>query len=98
MAKLKTEIECLERYAELMGGVEEIFVFLSLEKLVTREEMLRVKGNDAALCKALSTILRDLRLKDKVQMLEYEWQILPVERIKITVVTDTAKKEFAYNH
>ena len=35
---------------------------------------------------------------EKVVLLDYEWTILPLEQIKITLVTEREKKEFTHGH
>lgn len=98
MARARTEIECLERYSDLMGGLGELLAFLVSEKLSSMEELNKIKGNSTSTCKAMCLLLKELQSKDKLQLLDYEWHLLPVERIKITLVTDRAKKEFVYNY
>ena len=90
------KIECLERLNKMTGGVDELFAFLKEEKLIDVETAKKIQqSSDRA--KNLQIFLSELSKTDKIQMLEYEWQILPVERIKITMVTHRNSREFTYN-
>lgn len=94
--KVKRQIDCLERLQSLTGQLEEILQFLKLEGLVDDNQMRSVK-NSADHAKEVQLILRDLQVRQKLQLLEYEWSVLPVENIKITIITDRDSREFIYN-
>ena len=47
--------------------------------------------------KEIHAFLKDLSRTDKIQLLDYEWVILPVEIIKINLVTNRNNKQFTYN-
>ena len=96
MNKTKREIECLTRLQALTGQLEEILQFLKLEGLVDDNQLKSVKqGADHP--KEIQAILRDLQAKNKFQLLEYVWTILPVENIQITIITDYNQKEFIFH-
>ena len=96
MASVKKEIECLTRLQSLTASFSEILFFLVEEKLLTQEQAKSIElSSDRA--KAMQLCLSDLNKKDKFQLLEYEWTILPVERIKLHIITDRNSKEFTYN-
>ena len=94
--KVKRQIECLERLQSLTGQLELILQFLKQEGLVDDNQMRSVK-NSSDHAKEVQLILRDLQVREKLQLLEYEWNVLPVENIKITIVTDRDSKEFVHN-
>lgn len=73
-----------------------ILQFLKQEGFVDDNQMRSVK-NSSDHAKEVQLILRDLQVKNKLQLLEYEWSVLPVENIKITIVTDRDSKEFIHN-
>lgn len=73
-----------------------ILQFLKQEGLVDDNQMRSVK-NSSDHAKEVQAILRDLQVKNKLQLLEYEWSVLPVENIKITIITDRDSKEFIFN-
>lgn len=91
----KNHIKCLERLNDLTGAMSEILGFLLSEKLISREEIKGIMESSDRV-KMTSAKLAALQSEDKLQLLEYEWQLLPIERIKITIITDRSSKEFTY--
>lgn len=89
----KREIQCLKRLQELSPMFEELCQFLLQEYLLTKDE-LRVIRESPEKERMLQTMLASLQENRKLQLLEYEWTILPVERIRITIITDTGHREF----
>ena len=97
MASSSKEIECLARLETLVGSYEPILDFLISENMVSKEEKTGyMMMQDKA--KWLWTHLSVLSKSNKLQLLEYEWTILPVERVKITIVTDRMSKEFSFGY
>jgi len=94
--KFSKQIECLKRLSELTTSMDEILDFLFTEKVATKDECSAVKRSTNQ-HKELVILLQTLKANDKFQLLEYEWTILPVERICITIVTDKTRKEFDYS-
>lgn len=93
MKSTKREIECLRRLQELSPMFEELCSFLLQEYLLSKEEykVIRSSPEQARMLQAKLAFLSEER---KIQLLEYEWTLLPVERIRITLITDTGHKEF----
>lgn len=92
----KKEINCLNRLNTLTGSINEIVTFLLEEKLLDKSEATSiVSSSDVA--KSLNALLHRLNELGKIQLIEYEWVILPVERIKIHIVTLLSNREFVYN-
>jgi len=92
----KREIDCLERLQDKSGSIDDIMSFLVEEKLMDLDLAKKVKqSSDEA--KELHAYLKSLSKTDKIQLLEYEWVILPVEIIKINLVTNRNNKQFTYN-
>jgi len=54
--------------------------------------------SSADVAKVLHTKLASLSKSNKLQLLEYEWVVLPVERMKITIITDRMSKEFSHGY
>lgn len=96
MSKVKREIECLNRLQEMTGQLEDILSFLKQESLVDDNQIKSVKLS-ADHAKEIRGILQDLKVRQKLQLLQYEWNVLPVEIICITVITDRNQKEFSFN-
>lgn len=93
MRNTKREIECLKRLQELSPVYEELIAFFLQENLLSKEELkvIKTSPDQGKLLQAKLAALSDER---KLQLLEYEWSLLPVERIKVNVVTDRGFKEF----
>jgi hypothetical protein len=73
-----------------------ILEFLVAEDLMTREERKGVLAS-SDVPKAIHTFLAKMKGK-QLQLLEYEWTLLPEERLKITIITDRNSKEFSFNY
>lgn len=93
--KVKREIECLARLQGLTSQLEDILMFLKLEGLVDDNQLKSVKMSPDH-PKEVQAILRDLQVRDKLQLLQYEWSVLPVENILITIITERNSKEFSF--
>lgn len=76
--------------------MDQILLFLRQENL-TDDVQIRSIKQSADHAKEIQGILRELQLKQKIQLLEYEWTILPVENIRIYIVTDRNQAEFVFN-
>lgn len=96
MSKTSKEIQCLQRLQDLTGQLEDILQYLKLENLVDDNQLKTVRLS-ADHAKEVQQILRNLKVREKVQMLEYEWHVLPVENIRISIITDRNHKEFIFN-
>jgi len=90
------QINCLQRLQDTTGQLEEILIFLKLEQLVDDNQMKSVKLS-ADHAKEVQQILRNLQVMNKLQMLMYEWNVLPVENIMISIVTERNSREFTFN-
>ncbi len=90
---MKREVECLKRLQQLSPVYEEMVAFLLQEFLLSREELKVIKSSpdQGKLLQAKLALLSEER---KLQLLEFEWTILPTERIRINIVTDRGFKEF----
>ena len=92
----KREIDCLSRLQDRSGSIDEIIAFLVEGKLMDLEMAKKVKqSSDEA--KEIHAYLKDLSRNDKIQLLEFSWVILPVEIIKIQLVTHRDNRQFTYN-
>jgi hypothetical protein len=90
------QINCLQRLQDTTGQLEEILQFLKLEKLVDDNQLKSVKLS-ADHAKEVQQILRHLQVTSQLQLLVYEWNVLPVENILISIVTERNSKEFGFN-
>lgn len=90
------QINCLQRLQDTTGQLEDILMFLKLENLIDDNQIKSVKlGADHA--KEVQQILRNLQVTNKLQLLMYEWNILPVENILISIITERNSRDFTFN-
>jgi len=80
----------------LAGNIDEVVAFLLSERLLT-EFQFSVLKQESDKAKYLCLHLEDLKKTEKLLLLDYEWVILPVERLKLTIVTERINKEFTYS-
>ena len=95
MNKTAREIECLTRLDQLTGQSSDIMYFLKDEGLIPDASVKNTKNSPSPI-KELHVLIKSLQRDNKLQLLEYEWQILPVERITLSIVTDRSNKKFSY--
>jgi hypothetical protein len=76
--------------------MDEIINFLKEQKLIN-DFQVSAMTNDSDKAKYLHNLLETLKREDKLLLLDYEWTILPVERLKLTIVTERIQREFIYN-
>lgn len=96
MSNSVKKIECIARLNTLRGGIDEILTFL-VEENILLEQTARALRLSPETAKETYRLIQGFFAAGKFQLLEYEWQLLPVERIKITIVTDRNSREFVYN-
>ena|ERR1035437_2473534 len=97
MSRSSKEIECLMKLDELTPSFDGILEFLYSENLLSREESKAIRSA-SGVAKLIHTKLAVLSKTNKLQLLEYEWVILPVERVKVMIVTDRVSREFSFNY
>ena len=95
LSKVRQQIDCLNRLHALTGQLDTIMVFLLNQKLVTTDHINAVR-NSSEPAKDVQLILSKLQKEEKLQMLEYNWSLLPLEIIRIYIITDREQKEFIY--
>ena len=93
--KIRHEVECLRRLNELTPVYEELLQFLKAESLLSSEQLKVIRlSPEIDRAKLLQEELDHLAKDSKIQLLAYEWSILPTEVIRITVITDKTHREF----
>ena len=95
MSKINLEIKCLARLDELLATNDSIMEFLIAEDLLTMPQRKALKAS-SDVSKALQAYLGSMK-GNKLQLLEFEWVLLPDERLKVLIVTDRNSREFSYN-
>lgn len=93
MRNTKRELDCFKRLQSLTPVQDELIAFLMQEYLLSADELKAMKG-EADMAKHVYTKLATLSEERKIQLLEFEWSLLPTERIKLLLVTDRGMKEF----
>ena len=94
---MNREIQCLTRLFDLTQCQHELLEFLIEEKLITKDSVHDLYHSDPrTIPKSIHEILTSLKNDQAVQLIDYMWNILPVESICVTIITDTEKREFTY--
>jgi len=95
---MKRRVEFLNRIFDLIKCRTLILQWLKEEKLVT-DDLVQTLLNEhhSAHATRIATLLAELSKSDKLQLVDYEWTILPFEHLKLTLVSSNSKKEFEYN-
>jgi len=96
MRKIKAQIECLSRLQDLTSQLDSIIYFLKQEGLVDNNAIRHIL-NSTDKAKEIELLLYTLRVKEKLQLLEYQWTLLPIENIKVYIITDRNQAEFVFN-
>lgn len=94
---MNKQIECLARLLAANGSLDDIIDFLIEEKIMDASELPYYR-REVSKPKYIWNLLNVAKQKESIMLLDYEWQVLPVERIKITVVTNRNSKNFTYNY
>ncbi len=92
----QTKIQCIERYAALVGDYGDLVDFMLEEKIMHDSQIAEFK-KETQKALYLWKLLAGERDK-KIMLLDFEWSLLPVERLKITIVTERTSKSFGFNH
>jgi hypothetical protein len=95
---MRRRIEFLNRIFDLLKCRTLILNFLKEEKLIT-DDVVQTLLNEHHTVHAsrIATLLAELAKQDKLQLVDYEWTILPTEHLKLTLITAHNKKEFEFN-
>ena len=92
------KISCILRFMEKSESFySEILEFLIEERLMKKEERVGL-DRPTERAKFLVDRLEFLLREEKVMLVDWEWNILPVERIRLLIVTDSLQKDFTYGH
>jgi len=89
------KIKFLARFEELdniLSGLLSLFVS---EQIITQDEALTINSKPAS--QKMQSVHLLLKTSDKFMMVDWEWVVLPEERLKLIVVTHNSVKEFTYS-
>jgi hypothetical protein len=95
---MRKKIDFLNRLFELNKCKLDILSFLKDEKLITDDRVQRLLNeNHIQHASLIINMLEELAATDKLQLLSYEWQVLPNEKLSLMLVTEHTSKEFGYS-
>lgn len=96
---MNSKIDCLKLLDKKINCISHILLFLRSEKIISIDKFNEIINEVESMRPAMLYYeLEDAFNKDKLQLVDYLWEILPVERIVVTIVTDTVRRDFAYNN
>lgn len=94
---MRNKIAFLNRLFETLKCRNEILQFLRDEKIISDDVMQNIlHETHTQHASKIYTLLQELLQAEVLQVVEYEWRILPVEFIQLSLVSKTAKKDFTY--
>ena len=95
---MRKKVECLNRLFDTLKCRSDILDYLKEEKLISDDVAQGIlHDNHTQHASKIASILEELARADKLQLVDYEWTILPKELVKLTLVSRNNKKEFAYS-
>jgi hypothetical protein len=91
---INPKIQCIMRYIDKIG-YQEIAEYLLANKLaVPTDVAAAIHLQERA--EFLYFALKKAETDEKLLLLDFEWQILPLEQIKITIISIREEKQFTY--
>jgi hypothetical protein len=96
--KKEIEIECLDKLLMGYGYYADLINFLMEDKLMTPADATALKKEGSNITKFLYDLLKRLQSDEKLMLLHFEWEMLPEERIRLTLVSNNRSKEFKHNY
>ena len=94
---MNKKIECIKRLFKKNQAYHEICNWLLERDYVTELEVNSYSRNQER-AEFLHGILEKALTDKKFMLLDYEWQVLPIEQIKIYIVTEKEEVSFTYGH
>lgn len=93
----REQIECLTRLFHIGPYLDEIVDFFLLEGIMDKKELpvLRASSDKA---KWIQQRITTAKQDGLLHLADFEWQVLPYERIKLYFVTARVGKEILYNN
>jgi len=93
------EINCLKKLNDETSCFTEIVTYLANEKVISqicKQELTTCLQRDLPflIYKAINQAIKE----EKLQLVDYHWQLLPEEKIRITIITNMTHRDFTWNH
>ena len=92
---MNKKIEFMNVLFKKLACRQDILEFLAEEKVIPRvmvQDILHQNHNTHA--GQLATLLDSAVKEDRLQLVDYEWSVLPVEKLRLTVVSNNLKREW----
>jgi len=89
-------IDCIKRLLELLSGVE-LLDFMKEEKIISNEQLVELPL-EVDKSKYIYRLLLSASSTEKIQLLAFDWILLPKEQIRIRIVTEFQTREFSYGY
>lgn len=94
--KMKTKIEALQRLIDKRFIWDELINLCIEEKIVTKEHVDETVQYTKDQAEFLYEALESGIKSEKIQMVRYDWQLLPQEYIKLLIIFEKTQIEFMY--
>lgn len=95
---MRRKIDFLTRLFEVLQCRVDILQFLKDEKLINDDAMQTILHDQHQTHSTkIAMLLEELLKEEKLQLVSYEWSILPKELLSLTIVATNAKKEFIHS-
>lgn len=92
------ETQCIRRIMKLESNYDEFIDFLKEYRLINDSELADLKiSTEENRISTIHSKIREAEDADKIQLVAYDWILLPKERIRITIVTERETKYFSHN-
>ena len=96
MSDLNLKYECLKKISKYkQETINDIISILKTENIINLNELEIINEGDRVL--NVFILLKKKLNEGKLHLLDFEWSILPIENIKITIITDHGTKEYSYS-
>ena len=94
----KREIQCLVKLNEKVNCFGDMIDFLSSEKVISRTETSNLVNElNIELPFEIHKTLEKVLQEELLQLVDYKWEMLPNEKICITIITKQSRRDFTWN-
>lgn len=95
---MRKKIDMLNKLFDYLKCRNDILQFLKDEKIIDDNLMQNIlHEHHTQHATRIAGMLDELQRADKLQLVDYEWQILPKELVKLTLISKNSKKDFTYS-
>ena len=95
---MRKKIDFLNKLFSVMQCRTEILDFVVQQKFLSESEKRDILLSDPAThASTIANLLNRLASEEKLQLVTYDWTILPKEHMKLSIVGETDNKEITYS-